>query len=434
MKLWRWLFTLLLCLSAYGGEITHVTIQGTISPAQSDYLKAALDHATTSASTMVLIELDTPGGLYTSTREMVQAIANSPVPVCIYVAPKGAHAASAGTFLLYAAHIAAMAPGTNIGAATPISIMPSPALKDANLSGENTGMKKALNDALATIKSLAELNERNITWALKAVEDADSISAKTALELSVIDLIADTTAELLEKLDGRSVKLSGKTIRLNTQNARLVPYEADWKTRFLTTVTDPNIAYIFLLLAIYGIFFELLNPGGIVPGVIGVVSGVIALYALGTLPFNYAGLLLILLGAAFMVAEVFVAGFGILGIGGTVAFVFGSLLLFDAETLGTGISLPLVIAFALVSLGFFLFLIRFLVTVRKRHVVGGSEELIGMKAEVMEQHPDGTYRVHCHGEIWQARSPSRLETGETVEVVGRDGLVLILKPHEKERL
>lgn len=427
MKLTGWMIGVLLCINMYADTITHVTIRGTISPAQSDYLKSALIHADQKGAGLVLVELDTPGGLYTSTRDMIQSIANSPVPVCIYVSPKGAHAASAGTYLLYAAHIAAMAPGTNIGAATPISIMPTPAMGDANQSGRDTTMKKAMNDALATIKSLAELNERNITWAMRAVHDADSISANTALELGVIDLIAENPADLLAQLDGKRVTVSGKMLTLKTEGAVLLPYEADWKTRFLTTVTDPNIAYILLLLAIYGIFFELLNPGGIVPGVIGVVSGVIALYALGTLPFNYAGLLLILLGAAFMVAEVFVAGFGILGIGGTVAFVFGSLLLFDADTLGTGISLPLILAFALVSLGFFLFLVRFLVKTRKQHITGGSEELIGMKAEVQELHSDGTYRVRCHGEMWQARSETPLQPGDVAHVVSRDGLVLILE-------
>ncbi len=427
-----WLLLLLLTVYATAGSVTHVKIQGTISPAQSDYLASAIEEAENRGSGLLLIELDTPGGLYSATREMVRSIANSPVPVCVYVAPKGAHAASAGTFLLYAAHIAAMAPGTNIGAATPISIMPTPGIGDGNRSGQgDTAMKKATNDAAATIRSLAELNERNLTWAMRAVREADSISARTALQLHVIDLIAEGTADLLRKLEGRRVTVAGKTVTLRTQDATLVPFEADWKSRFLMTVTDPNIAYIFLLLAIYGIFFELLNPGGIVPGVIGIVSGVIALYALGTLPFNYAGLLLIFLGAAFMVAEVFVAGFGILGIGGTVAFVFGSLLLFDAETLGTGISLPLIFAFALVSLGFFLFLVRFLVTSRKQPVTTGSEEMIGMEAEVLECHDDGSCLVHCHGENWHARAPVPLQPGDKARIVSRDGLVLHLKPKER---
>lgn len=429
MGIKRWLFALLSVSTLYGGVVTQATIQGTISPAQSDYLKTALARAVASRSELLLVELDTPGGLYTSTREMVRTIANAPLPVCVFVAPRGAHAASAGTYILYAAHIAAMAPGTNIGAATPISLMPTPGIKETNGSMQSAAHAKALNDALATIKSLAELNERNITWASHAVRDADSISAKSALEWGVIDLVADDTAGLLNRLDGRVVTIGGKQVTLHTKDAVIQPFEADWKNRFLMTVTDPNIAYIFLLLAIYGIFFELLNPGGILPGVIGVISGVIALYALGTLPFNYAGLALIFLGAAFMIAEVFVAGFGVLGIGGTVAFVFGSLLLFDAQTLGEGISLPLIIAFAAVSLGFFLFLIRFLVRSRHEKVVTGIEEMTGMTAEVLEALDGDRYRVRCHGEIWQARCTAPLHSGDTATVRSVEGLVLILNPN-----
>lgn len=428
------LFFIVLVGVVWGGTVTQITIRGTVSPAQGDYLKAGLIRAQNEKAELVLIELDTPGGLYSTTREMVQMIANSPVPVCIFVSPKGAHAASAGTFLLYAAHIAAMAPGTNIGAATPISLIPSPApdKADANRTQEDTAHKKAMNDALATITSLAELSDRNLTWARRAVHDAASVSAQEALKLGVIDLIAEDRTELLARLEGRSITVGGKVRTLHTKEAVLKPFEADWKTRFLTTVTDPNIAYIFLLLAIYGIFFELLNPGGIVPGVIGAVSGIIALYALGTLPFNYAGLLLIFLGAALMVAEVFVAGFGILGIGGTAAFVFGSLLLFDAETLGHGVSLPLVIAFAVVSLGFFLFLIRFLFRSRGKKAVTGIEEMLGMEAEVLEHHGEGHYRVRCHGEIWQAKSAETLKPGDAARVTAVEGLVLTLNPIKKD--
>jgi membrane-bound serine protease (ClpP class) len=429
MRPLRWLiFWALLGTLLCAATVTHVPIKGTVSPAQSDYLKKALLHAQNSGSALLLIELDTPGGLYSATREMVQMITNAPLPVCIYVSPKGAHAASAGTFLLYAAHIAAMAPGTNIGAATPISLMPFPGVAEANATAE-TPMKKALNDAMATIQSLAELNDRNLTWAIRAVRDADSISAETALKLGVINLIAENRTQLLEKLEGVRVTVGGNSRILHLQNAVVDTFEADWKTSLLITITDPNIAYIFLLLAIYGIFFELMNPGGIVPGVIGALSGVVALYALGTLPFNYAGLALIFLGAAFMVAEVFVAGFGILGIGGVVAFVFGSLLLFDAQTLGTGVSLPLVIAFALVSLGFFLLLVRFLFRARSQRAQGGAEAMIGTEAEVVEVLGDGHYRVRSHGELWQAKSAAVLHPGDTARIETIEGLTLHLTSH-----
>jgi membrane-bound serine protease (ClpP class) len=345
------------------------------------------------------------------------------VPVCVYVAPSGAHAASAGTYLTYAAHIAAMAPGTNIGAASPISMMQPPAAKDFNTTAFSTAEQKARNDAKAYIKSLAQLRDRNITWAIHSVEKAESLSAEDALRMGVIDLMADDTRQLLEKIDGMTVKVNGIETTLDTASAGLVMFEADWKTELLGIITDPNIAYILLLVAIYGIFFELMNPGAFVPGVIGVISGILALYALNLLPFNYAGLLLMILGIAFMIAEVFIAGFGILGIGGVVAFAAGSLLLFDAQTLGSGVSVPLVIAFSLVSIGFFILIFGYLWRSRSRKVLGGSEEMIGAEAEVLDAYGQ-EYRVRCHGEIWRAVSDEPLQAGDTVHVVSIDNLIL----------
>ena len=268
---------------------------------------------------------------------------------------------------------------------------------DTNTSAQSTAEKKAINDAIAYITSLAQMNDRNVTWAINAVESAESLSAEDALRLGVIDLIANDTASLLEKVDGQSVKLLGTTAELQTKESTIVTFEADWKSRFLSIITDPNIAYILLLIAMYGIFFELMNPGAIIPGVIGVISGVIALYALNMIPFNYAGLLLIILGIAFMVAEVFVSGFGVLGIGGVVAFAFGSLLLFDADTLGSSVSLPLVIAFSLVSLAFFILVMRLFIRSRSAKVVTGAAEMVGAVGEMIAL--DGLEtRVICHGE------------------------------------
>lgn len=407
--------------------ILQLDIKGAIGPASSTYLKEGMEAAQGKNAQMILIELDTPGGLSTSMREMVQEIANSTVPVTIYVSPKGARAASAGTYLLYASHIAAMAPGTNLGAATPVNLMPAPIITDSNTSTPSALEKKVINDAMAYIKSLAELNERNISWALEAVEEGKSISAKDALNYGVIDLIAEDSNELLSKLEGRIVTVSGKQITLRTEGAKVHVFDADWKTQFLSIITDPNIAYILLIIAIYGIFFELINPGAIFPGVIGVLSGVIALYALNMLPFNYAGLLLIILGIAFMVAEVFIVGFGILGIGGVLAFAFGSLLLFDADTLGSGVSIPLIIAFSLVSLGFFIFVLRFLIRSRSLKAVTGVDEMIGAAAEVLGSTEKG-YHVRCHGEIWYAESDSELQIGQKVRVEGLSGLVLHVNP------
>ncbi|MCJ7765012.1 MAG: nodulation protein NfeD, partial [Thiovulaceae bacterium] len=378
MKRLLFLFLLtFLPLSAMGSVILKVEIKGAIGPASSAVLAQALNAARKQHAEALLIELDTPGGLSTSMREMIQAITNSSIAVITYVAPRGARAASAGTYLLYASHVAAMSPGTNLGAATPISLMPTSKFSDTNRSALATEEKKAINDATAYITSLAQLNERNVTWAVTAVESAQSLSAKDALRSGVIDIIAEDTKTLLEKVDGRSVKLLGATVKLHTKESTLVLFEADWKSRFLATITDPNIAYILLLVAIYGIFFELMNPGAVFPGVIGAISGVIALYALNMLPFNYAGLLLIILGISLMIAEVFVAGFGILGIGGVIAFAFGSLLLFDADTLGSSVSTPLVIAFSLVSLGFFILVVRLFLRSRSAKIVSGAEEMIG---------------------------------------------------------
>ncbi len=420
-------FMTFLPLIASTSTIIKLEIKGTIGPASSNYLKEGMAAALDDNAQMILIELDTPGGLSTSMREMIQEIANSTLPVITYVSPKGARAASAGTYLLYASHVAAMAPGTNLGAATPVSLMPVPKMTDANISRPSSLEKKAINDAMAYIKSLAELNDRNITWAMEAVKEAESISAKDALGYHVIDMMAENSTELLNKLDGKSLTVSGKEITLRTQDAVILTFEPDWKTQLLWIITDPNIAYILLLIAIYGIFFELLNPGGIVPGVIGIISGVIALYALNMLPFNYAGLLLILLGIAFMVAEVFITGFGILGIGGVLAFAFGSLLLFDVDTLGSGVSIPLIIAFTVVSLAFFIFVIRFLIKSRSAKIVTGVDDMINSLAEVLESSEKG-YRVRCHGEVWYAESDSVLELGQKVRVESLSGLVLHVNP------
>lgn len=421
------LFMSFLPLLASTSTIMKLEIKGAIGPASSIYLKEGMEAALHHHAQIILIELDTPGGLSSSMREMIQEITNSTLPIIIYVSPKGAHAASAGTYLLYASHVAAMAPGTNLGAATPVSLMPISKMTDQNNSTPSALEKKVINDAIAYIKSLAELNERNISWAIEAVKEAKSISAKDALRYGVIDLIADDINELLRKLEGRSVTVSGKNIILRTEDAVIQTFEPDWKIKFLSIITDPNIAYILLIVAIYGIFFELMNPGAIFPGVIGMLSGVIALYALNMIPFNYAGLLLIILGIAFMVAEVFITGFGILGIGGVIAFAFGSLLLFDADTLGSGVSIPLIIAFTLVSLGFFIFVLQFLIRSRSVKIVTGVDEMIGATAEVLELNEKG-YRVRCHGEIWYADSNSVLEIGQKVRVESLSGLVLHVNP------
>lgn len=424
--LFVWSILLLLPLFAAQPKIIEIEIDSAISPASSMHLEAAMKRAAILDAELVLIRLDTPGGLSTSMREMIQTITNSTIPVVTYVAPKGSRAASAGTYLLYASHVAAMAPGTNLGAATPVNMMPTSKLSDGNGTA-TTLERKAINDAMAYIKSLAELNDRNVSWAEQAVKEGASLSAKDALRYGVIDLIAENTQELLERLDGRVVKISGKAITLTTREAQVIPFEGDWKGRLLTIITDPNIAYILILISIYGIFFELINPGGLFPGVIGVISGLLAMYALNMIPFDYAGLALIFVGIAFMVAEVFVTGLGVLGIGGVIAFAVGSLLLFDAKTLGSGVSIPLVIAFSLVSFGFFVFVLQYLWRMRSVKVVSGMEEMVGADADVIEWSAD-RHRVHCHGEIWNAESDSTMKVGQRVRVSALKGLVLHVIP------
>ena len=405
--------------------ITHLRLDGAIGPASSDYLKSGLAYARENNSSSVLFSFDTPGGLATSMREMIQEILNSPIPVIVYVSPKGARAASAGTYLLYASHLAVMSPGTNLGAATPVSMMKTPQSKDLNLS-TSAMEKKVINDSIAYIKSLAQLRDRNISWAMQAVKEGESLSAEDALKSGVIELIAEDEDELFAKAEGKLIKIAKQEYRLSFTNATHIHYKADWKNRFLSILTNPNIAYILLMLGIYGIFFELTNPGGIYPGLIGLISGILALYALNLLPFSYAGLLLIILGIALMVAEVFASGFGILGISGLISFTLGSILLFDAKTIGEDISLPLIISFALSSLAFFLLLVRFVLSSRNSKIVSGADEMIGTQVRVIEV-KDGEYRVEYHGEIWSAQSEEELALGEISNIESISELTLILR-------
>ncbi|MFP4486462.1 MAG: NfeD family protein [Campylobacterales bacterium] len=421
----------LLCLLifsflAYASSYTHLKIDGAISPASSEHLHLALEEAEDSGSMFAILELNTPGGLVTSTRDMVQMIVNSNIPVVVYVSPKGSHAASAGTYILYSAHIAAMAPGTNLGAATPVSIMGgNPLSEDKNSAME----KKAIGDATAYIKSLSELRQRNTEWAIKAVTEGESISAKEALDIGAIDMIATDLDELLQKLDGYEVEVDGTMTTLETNNITINTVEPDIKSEILAIITNPNVAYILMLVAIYGIFFELMNPGSILPGAAGVISGVLALYALNILPFNYAGILLMFIGIAFMVAEVLVAGFGILGFAGVIAFVTGSLLLFDAQTLGQDISLALILAFALVSLGFFIYVMRLYISTKKQKPHSGVEDMIGSEAKILQKNKN-SYLVLSHGERWEAVSKESFEVGEIATIKELNGLTLTIKHKE----
>jgi membrane-bound serine protease (ClpP class) len=416
-------------------------VKGVIGPAIADYVVRGLRSVRQGEAGIVILRMNTPGGLDSSMREINAAILASPVAVATYVAPNGARAASAGTYIAYASSIAAMAPGTNIGAATPIqvrgpSFFPgsspqkpsdgSDRSKDASAEGDDVLSRKMVNDAAAYIHGLAELHGRNAEWADQAVRAAASLSASEALRLHVIDAIANDMPDLLRQIDGRDVWVAGKTERLMTAGLDIVAIPPDWRTEVLAIVTNPNVAFILMLLGVYGLLFEFLNPGAVAPGLVGALSLLVALYALNLLPVNYAGAALVLLGIALMVVEAHIGSFGVIGVAGVAAFVIGAILMFPSGP-GFALSLPLVAAAAAVSIAFFLLTLAMLLRTRRRGVVTGPEALLGAEGEaVFWRGTEG--RVRVLSEIWHARSASALAPGARVKVIARDGLTVVVEP------
>ena len=418
------------------GTALLLNIKGPIGPAVSDYVKRGINKAAEVQAGIVILQMDTPGGFDHSMRDIIKNILSSSIPVVSYVAPGGSRAASAGTYILYASHIAAMAPTTNLGAATPIRVGGLPGMPEEPSKPQeeekdkkkpqtsDTLERKMVNDAVAYIKALAGRHGRNQKWAEQAVREAVSLTAEEALAIGVIDLQAASLADLLHQLDGRKVVMETGTVTLASEGLIIELFEPDWRTKILTVITDPNIAYILMLLGIYGLIYELANPGFILPGVAGTICLLLALYTFQILPINYAGLALIFLGITFMVAETFVPSFGALGFGGVIAFVVGSVILMDEE--GMRISLLLIGSTALVSAGFFLWIVGRLYTMSRKKVVTGAEQMIGIIGEAMEDFPEQG-RVWVHGESWQAQSSAPVRKGQKVQVTAKDGLLLKVK-------
>ncbi|WP_188609111.1 NfeD family protein [Chelatococcus reniformis] len=409
-----------------------VDVAGAIGPATTEYLRHALASAGARGAAVVVLRLDTPGGLASSTRDIVRDILASPVPVIGYVAPSGARAASAGTYILYACHLAAMAPGTSLGAATPIQLgggLPGGSGKDdkGGESPADAAAAKAVNDAAAFIRGLAELRGRDADWGEEAVRQAASLSAGAALERRVVEIVANDVGDLLAKAQGRRVGVGGRTVTLDTAGLTPVVERPGWRTALLGVITDPNMAYILLLVGIYGIILEFMNPGTVVPGVVGSIALLVGLFAFNLLPVNYAGLGLILLGMALLAMEAMAPTF-ILGAGGIVAFALGSLLLFNEQS-GIAVSPLVVAASTAVTAVLFAVMLAAVVRAHRRRPVTGGEAMVGEPGTVLSW-AGVRGEVRVHGERWQARAVGAvpLAPGRRVRVTGRDRLVLLVAP------
>jgi len=420
-------FALLVLLAGPGAALAEgiavVPLEGAIGPSSADFVKRAIEHAATDGTQLVVLRMDTPGGLDTSMREIIKAILASPVPVAGFVAPSGARAASAGTYILYASHVAAMAPGTNLGAATPVFIGGGGDAKEGKKS-QDTLTRKATNDAVAYIRGLAQMRHRNAQWAERAVREAVSLPVNEALKMKVIDLVAPDVPSLAEKLDGRTVEVGGAKQVLKTAGAPIHEVEPDWRTQVLGVITNPSIAYLLVLVGAYALLFEFLNPGLVLPGVVGAIAILVALYALHLLPVSYAGLALMFLGIGFMAAEAFFPAYGSLGVGGLAAFVLGSLMLFQNTDLpGFEIPYALIGGVAAASAAFLLLLFGMAAKSRRAAVVSGREGMIGAPGEALEDFArEGWARVQ--GERWKVRSPAPVRRGERLRVTAVDGLTL----------
>jgi len=403
------------------GIVHVITVDASINPATADFIHQSIERANESGAECLVIRLNTPGGLLKSTREIVSDLLTAKLPVIVYVSPAGAQSASAGAFITLAAHIAAMAPGTNIGAAHPVGMQGGE--KDSIMN------EKATNDAAAFIRTISEKRHRNVKWAEEAVRKSISITETEALRDSVVDFVARSVQDLLESVDGREVDVNGSSMTLKTKGLEIVEIEMDWKFKILDILSDPNIAYIFFMLGVYGLLFELYNPGSIAPGVIGVISLILAFYSLHTLPINYAGLALIIVGIILFLLEIKITSYGLLTVGGIISLLLGSIMLIRSESalefvhLSWGIIIPTVLCTA----AFFLFAIGMGIRAQRRKPTTGVEGIVGELGEtITDLHPEGQVRVH--GEIWKAiSSESMLPAGIKVKVERVEKLQLTVR-------
>ncbi|WP_022727294.1 NfeD family protein [Fodinicurvata sediminis] len=437
----------------YQPDVLVLNYQGPIGPASSEYLSQGLAKAREREAELIVLRLDTPGGLDDSMRQMIRDILASPVPVAVYVAPGGARAASAGTYILYAAHVAAMAPGTNLGAATPIRMggLPLPfggdsseesSTQDADsedteenssLEELDTSSTKTLEDAVAYIRALARLRDRNADWAERAVRQSASLSHSEALEEGVIDYEARTLENLLEQIDGMFVALpEDRRTRLSTSNATVDEINPDWRIELLAIITNPNLTLIFLMLGVYGLIFEFMNPGMFFPGIVGAICLLLGLYSVAVLPVNLTGFALLLLGLILMVGEAFAPSFGVLGIGGVAAFVLGGTLLFDSSMPGYEISPWTIGVMTLISVLLLIIVLRMAIRSHRRPIQAGAEEMIGQQAEVLKWSGGKGY-IFVHGERWKAVCDEPLKKGQTVEILTLDGLTAQVRSIETDR-
>ncbi len=434
IKLSFFFWLLITCSQAFAAEnqpAIVLTVNGAIGPATAEYIAAGIKTAKNENASCVVIEMDTPGGLDKSMRSIIKSILASSVPVISYVSPSGARAASAGTYILYASHIAAMAPGTNLGAATPVNMLQSGQNKDKNEKSQSASDKKMQNDAIAYIESLARLRDRNTDFAVKAITEAASIPASKALKMNVINLMANNLSDLLQKVNGQKVSLANEVVTLNTTNVPVKYIKPNFKTKFLAIITNPSFAYILLLIGIYGLFFEFANPGFIVPGVAGAIALVLALYAFHLLPVSFAGISLMIIGIIFIIAEAFVPSFGALGLGGMIAFIIGSIFLMDTSLKAFQIPWGLIITMGVMNALFFFGIIGMAIRSSKRKIVSGKEHLRGLEGHALENIPEAnTGWVWVNGERWKAKTQQNLQKNDTIEVVEVHGLELTVKKRE----